>query len=67
MQPFPHQYHWSEDSEFKVQSALNIQDVRNNIKTFLTDDEKEYMDILVNEFNQVIYQAANLSLKKEEI
>ena len=68
LQLFSDQYHWKTDSAFKFQTALASNDVQQCIHNFIDNDnsENKTTDILLKDFNNIIYQAAELSLKKKK-
>lgn len=67
LQQFSNKYHWKEDSAVKFQTALASNDVQLCIYNFLNDNnDNKPVDILLNDFNNILYKAAELSLKKKK-
>ena len=68
LRPFPNRYIWTEDSCSKFQEAL----VSENVKKLITLFENEHpvvsnigINSLVDSFNQIVYEAAYMVLKKK--
>lgn len=57
-------YKWDEQSPKLFQSALSSEKIQNKIKLFNSAEYKVNTDDLINDFNDIICEAADLSLKK---
>lgn len=68
LKSFPEKYVWNDDSPVKFQNALVSEKVKKYINLFL--DEKNVKNDFINEsvekFNNILYEAADLSLKKKK-
>ncbi|CAG2216646.1 unnamed protein product [Mytilus edulis] len=63
----PNQYIWEENSAEKFQNALASPLVQEKIKTFNNTNYTGDSNIMIQDLNNILYEAANISIKKKII
>ncbi|CAG2204832.1 unnamed protein product [Mytilus edulis] len=68
LEPLPPSYIWTDKSSVEFQNVLSSSEIQNDLSNFMklhVDQTESGINSLINNFNQVIYDVANKSLRKK--